>query len=123
MRRDILALGAAFLVALTTVGCATTPRGEAESGETMIHVENNNPLMVNVEVLSGGQDYNVGQVETAATETFEMPEMANTFDLQIRVEPIGSLESYVSDELPFAPGDVINVEVEADLDLTTVTLR
>jgi len=87
-------------------------------------VENNNTLRVTVEAMSDGIDYRLGEVETADPELFRLPNaVEDAFDLHLRVDPIGSPATYVSDEIVYSPGDHIDVEVESDLDFTTVTIR
>lgn len=122
MRRSMIAAATALLVGLGSAGCASAPQAD-EEGPTLVRVQNYNPLAVTVEALSAGDDQRLGQVETTDTETFALPPTVQEYDLRIRVDPIGSTEVFLSDELVARRGDVIEVEVEANLDLSTVVVR
>lgn len=63
MRRKIFVLGAALLFGLGASACAATPESGMQADHTTIEVENNNSLLVSVEALSDGIDYELGQVE------------------------------------------------------------
>jgi hypothetical protein len=120
MIRKLIAAGIVVVLGLAGTSCASAPQGSTSPEDTTIRVENNNSLLVDVQVLSGGRDYRLGQVETADTDTFDLPRTVSAFDVKVLIDPIGSPEAYVSDQITFAPGDVIYVEVENDLDLTSV---
>ena len=123
MKNQLFAIGAALMLGLATVGCASTPQSGSRSADTMVEVENNNSLLVSVEAVNDGVDYNLGQVETGTSETFELPEVINdAYDLQIRIDPIGSGQTYVTDDILYSPGDLIRVEVEGNLTFTTVSV-
>lgn len=121
MRR--IAFAAALLLALGTLACASTPEAADDQVPTIIEVQNYNSLTVTVDAVSSGEDFRLGQVETTDTERFTLPPTVNEYDLRILVDPIGSPRTYLSDELVFSPGDVIEVEVESNLDLTSVSVR
>ena len=123
MRTQLSVLAIALTLGLATVGCAGTQQG-TDTAPTEIRVENYHPLLVTVEAISDGIDYNLGQVETTDSGTFELPRgIDDIFGLRIRIDPVGSPVSFVSDEILYSPGDLIHVEVESDLDLTTVTVH
>ncbi|MDX1647919.1 MAG: hypothetical protein R3304_12305 [Longimicrobiales bacterium] len=124
MRSRLFALGTALALGLITAGCASTPSGSDGAEDTRIQVENNHPLLVNVEAVAGGVDYRLGQVETADTQVFTLPDnVDSTYDLHLRVDPVGSAAVYVSDEILYTVGDLIRVQVESNLNVTTVTVR
>lgn len=89
----------------------------------MIQVENYHPLTVTVDAVSSGEDHRLGQVETTDTERFVLPRTVNEYDLRILVDPIGSTDTYLSDELLLDSGDRIDVTVESNLGLTAVSVR
>ena len=123
MRNALLALASALLLVGSSACSGNAPRGREAPEATLVRVQNFNPLRVTVEVVSSGNDRRLGQVETNATETFTLPRGVNPYGLRIRVDPIGSTEVFLSDALTPSPGDAIDVQVQSNLGLTSVTLR
>lgn len=113
----------ALVLSVAVFGCASTQAGAPERAPTQIRVSNFNPLTVNVYAVSSGQNLRLGQINTGRTEVFRVPRGVNEFDLRILVDPIGSRLSWMTDPLVFTPGDVIEVRIESNLDLTSVTFR
>lgn len=116
----------AAAVALFVAACASTPNaGGYVNGEaaTIVQVENLNPNRVVIDALSGGIDRRLGAVETSSTDEFLLPETVSLLDLQIVVDPVGPLGSFMTPRINAGPGDIIEITVEPQLDLTTVSVR
>lgn len=133
MRHRILAVGATLLMALTIIGCARASDsdergyfgtfGRASTEPAVLQVSNFHPLRIVVRAVSAGQEYRLGEVETANTETFALPNRARDLDLRVRLDPIGSRESYLTRDIHAGPGDVIEITVEGRLAMTRVNIR
>jgi hypothetical protein len=123
MLRTVSRAGTTLVLALVAFGCASTQGGAPERAPTQIRVSNYNPLTVTVYAVSSGQNYRLGQINTGRTEVFGVPRGVNEFDLRILVDPIGSRLSWMTDPLVYTPGDVIEVQIESNLNLTSVTFR
>lgn len=120
MKRMLPAMGAAVLLA----ACASTPNvGPGENQATVIEVQNLNQNRVVIDAVSGGVDRRLGAVETTNTDDFVLPESVSLLDLQILVDPVGPPGQFLSSRVQALPGDVVEVKVQPDLDLTTVTVR
>lgn len=126
MTRQPLTTWIAAAAGILAAGCATAPAPEMGTpGEpsTVVEVTNHHPQLVVVEATSSGFDQRLGQVETNDTETFELPSNLEVSDLRIRIEPVGSTETYLSPRVSVATNDVVTVTVESNLALTTVAVR
>ncbi len=121
-RATVATLALAFL----TTACASSGGLDWDARDeqaTRIQVENFNSQRITVNAVSGGADFRLGDVGTTQTASFALPRTVSGFELQILVDPIGSSRTYMSRRIQFNPGDVIRVVVEANLDLTSVTIR
>jgi hypothetical protein len=123
MLRTASRAGTTLVLAFVAFGCASTQQGTSERAPTRIEVSNYNPLTVTVYAVSSGQNYRLGQINTGRTAVFGVPRGVNEFDLRILVDPIGSRLSWMTDPLVYAPGDLIQVQIESNLNLTSVTFR
>lgn len=113
-------------IALLTTACATSGGVDWDARDeqaTRVQVENFNSSRITVNAVSGGADFRLGDVGTTQTESFALPRTVSGYELQIVVDPIGSTRTYMSRRIQFNPGDVIDVVVESNLDLTSVTIR
>jgi hypothetical protein len=129
MKRELLATCIAMTVGLATAGCASTPQTdqadtELGEGRTTVEVTNNHEQPVTVQaVSSAGEDRRLGQVAADRTERFTLPASVSDADLRIQVDPVGSTESYLSPQISVGEGDVVTVRVEANLAMSTVSVR
>ena len=122
--KGTLPMAGVAVLGLLLGGCASTPeRLHRENQATVIQVQNLNQNRVVVDALSGGIDRRLGAVETTETDDFVLPESISLTDLQILVDPVGPAGSYLSDRVAALPGDLVEVRVQPNLDLTTVTVR
>jgi FtsP/CotA-like multicopper oxidase with cupredoxin domain len=128
MKRELLATCIAVTVGLATAGCASTQTDQADTelgeGQTTVEVTNNHEQPVTVQaVSSAGEDRRLGQVAADRTERFTLPASVSDADLRIQVDPVGSTESYLSPQISVGEGDVVTVRVEANLAMSTVSVR
>jgi hypothetical protein len=114
-----------MLLLWVTAACAGAPStdGPPERAPVVVRVENHNPLLATVYVISSGEAYRIGQVETGEASSFSLPRTVNEFDLRIRIELVGSPQRFTSDPITAVRGDEIRVQVEGSLRLTTVSIR
>lgn len=125
--------GAAAAVLALTLGSACggneqSPWGPGISGtaegEMRVQVENNNWYQVVVKAVSGaGAEQRLGEVETTGTRTFVVPGSVSTMGVRFLIDPIGSEERYLSPEVTPRQGMLVNLRVENNLQLSTVTVR
>ena len=108
MTRTMLAAGSALLLAFGTTACATTSDAQPAFGPdaepTTTQVENYNSLLVTVEALSGGKERRLREVETSRQATFALSPGIDELDLRLRVDPLGSADTWTSTELSVPPG-------------------
>lgn len=90
----------------------------------VVQVENDNWLDVHVYVVRDGEPYSLGFVTGPGHAEFTLPWMATVPGgrVQILVLPIGGTEDYLSDPLTVNPGDVLDLNVENALPLSSVTV-
>jgi hypothetical protein len=90
----------------------------------VVQVENDNWLDVHVYVVRDGEPYSLGFVTGPGHAQFTLPWMATVpgGQVQILVLPIGGTEDYLSDPLIVNPGDVLNLNVQNVLQLSSVTV-
>ena len=92
--------------------------------QSMVQVENNNWLDVHVYMVQDGEPISLGVVGGPGKERLHVPAMALTpgSQVQILILPIGGLQDYLSPPLMVNPGDTLDVTVENDISLSSVTV-
>ncbi len=111
----------------TTVLAQQAPdKGEspAKVAATTVQITNNNWSNVHVYLDRDGFLIPLGYVDSFNTQTFTLPKSAEMVgsDLRLLVAPLAGFSSYVSPQLLFVPGDQIRLNVEEDLNLSTLTV-
>lgn len=114
-----------LIALLLAFGCASAEeRRAARTGPIRIEVTNNNVLDVTVFAVAGSQTIRLGTVTTNSTRTFELPAaLPPTGDLRFLIDPIGSREGYLSDEVIANPGDIVGLVVQSRLSLSSTSVR
>lgn len=114
-----------LIALLFMVGCASAEeRRAARSGPIQVEVTNNNVLDVTVFAVAGSQTIRLGTVTTNSTRTFELPAaLPPTGDLRFLIDPIGSRDGYLSDEVIANPGDIVGLVVQSRLSLSSTSVR
>lgn len=89
-----------------------------------VRVENNNWLDVHVYLVRDGEPTSLGFVTGPGHDQLTLPWMSTVpgGDVQILVLPIGGTDSYLSQPLTVNPGDVLDLNVQNVLALSTVTV-
>lgn len=92
--------------------------------EPLVKIENDNWLDVHVYAVRDGEPFSLGFVTGPGQAEFKMPWMATVpgAQVQILVLPIGGNEDYLSEPLVVNPGDVLQLNVQNILPLSTVTV-
>jgi hypothetical protein len=110
---------------LLALGCASAEeRRAARTGPVSVEVTNHNFLDANVYAVAGGQAVRLGTVTTNSTQTFEVPPaIPLTHDLRFLVDPIGSSGAFLSDEIVVTGGETVELVIQPNLDLSTVSVR
>ena len=85
---------------------------------------NHNVLDVNVFAVGGSQTTRLGTVSTNATRTFEISRgLYVASGLRLLVDPVGSLEGTLTDEVQVFPGDTVTLTVMPILSASTTSVR
>jgi hypothetical protein len=110
---------------LLALACASAEeRRAARPGPVSVEVTNHNLLDANVYAVAGSQTVRLGTVTTNATQAFELPRaLPLTHDLRFLVDPIGSAAAFLSDEIVVTGGEVVELVIQPNLDLSTTTVR
>lgn len=99
--------------------------GSGRDGPVTVEVVNNNFNDLNVYAVLGGQSLRLGTVtgKTTARLSLDEDRVAAAWGLRVRVEPIGSRESYTSDEVMVSAGAHVVLEIGAELSMSHISLR
>ena len=91
---------------------------------TTLRVEDNNWLDLHVYVVRDGESFSLGTVMGPGKTKLTVPAMATIpgSQVQLLVLPIGGADSYLSQPLVVEPGDTLNLTVENDLAMSSVTV-
>lgn len=126
MSGSILKTGAlAALVIVGFSGCAKASKPPAEPqpayGPVVVDVANHNWNTVVVYAYSDGLTQRLGEVNTGSTVSMDTPAGMDpeSTDFQLIVDPIGSLQVYRTGRIQVNPGDVVKLDVENDLNLSS----
>lgn len=129
MHRAYMALVVTGLAAapLLTVGCGTVDRGfsAARPSETVLRVKNHNWLDAKIYLLEGSSRIRVGTVmgmASQATITLPASFVRSHGSTVLLVELIGSRARYISPRLIVNPGEVVELEIQNNLALTSVSV-
>jgi hypothetical protein len=122
-RRTSAALLLLALALLTGCGGNEASLDRTAPRLTTVEVTNKNVQTVRIDAVSLGSVHRLGLVDTMETRRFRLPKHVSPTSLRIRVDPVGGRGGYTSPELRWSPGDVIDVDVLASLDMTQVYAR
>lgn len=118
------------LLAVITLGACGRTSEEMVDGmpaplaAPAISVMNGNWMDVNVFALSSGQSIRLGTVSTNQTTRFDVPEsLRAATDVRVVIEPIGSSERFVAENLMIGPGQELVVRVANVLQQSAVTVQ
>lgn len=91
---------------------------------TILSVENHNWLDVHVYLVRDGSVTSLGFMSGPGQQDFELPPRATVpgADVQILVAPVGSRASYLSPVAYIDPGDQVNLVVENNLGLSSLSV-
>lgn len=127
MRRIITGALATLVLSATTACASSSPEPYAQpaprADEIVLRVENHNYNAVTVRALTGGQNIRLGTVETDREDAFVVPPTINRTDLRFAVDAIGSSDRFVTQPLTVVLGSVVDMDVKASIDLTSVTVN
>ncbi len=119
------AISGIALLALLMTGCATAEeRRAAAAGPISVEVTNHNYLDANVYAVGSSQTVRLGTVTTNSTQTFEVPRgLPISGGLRFLVDPIGSSDAYLSDDVLVSPGDVVSLLIQSSLGLSSTSVH
>jgi len=99
-------------------------RRRAPTGPVSVEVTNHNVLDVNVFAVGGSQTARLGTVSTNATRTFAIPRgLFVSTGLRLLIDPVGSVQGTLTDEIQVFPGETITLNVMPLLSASTTTVR
>ena len=99
-----------FAALLGLTACGKTGEAATDEPRTTVRVENRNFLDMHVYVAqAGGSRVRLGIVSGGGTKVFTVPAylVRGAGSLRFLVDPIGSAEEGLSEELPVIPGDEV----------------
>lgn len=113
MRTFLRRLPTLLLIASLS-GCASLASGTREPFATII-VENDSTMTVNIYVLRQGARLRLGQVTGLSQKEFPLRRgmISGARQLQLMVDPVGSLQNHPSQSLYISEGDVIELRVSS----------
>lgn len=105
----------------------TAPAHAADKARTpsaVLEVQNNNWLDVHLYMVRDGMLTSLGFMNGPGSAEFDLPSPATVAgaDVQLLVLPIGGTRSYLSPTLVISPGDVVDLSIENNLALSSVTI-
>ena len=119
----------AVLLGTVASGCRSGsdgfPDGNALPRPIRLQVENNNYLDVTVYAKGSGISYKVGYVtgKSSGTLTIDPRRVSLASGLQLRVDPLGSTQTYLSPVLFPDPSATLVLIVGAELESSRITFR
>lgn len=98
--------------------------GRAPEAHAVLSVQNHNWLDLHVYLVRDGMVTSLGFMSGPGDQEFTLPDMATIpgADVQFLVLPIGGVRSYLSPTTVVSPGDEVDLVVENNLDLSTVSV-
>lgn len=107
----------AVLLLAPAPGCVKPEEdeGAVPRAETMVRVENQDFLDMNVYVVRSGQRIRLGNVPGLSTRILQLPAslVGGGADLRFLVDPVGSSRTPISQEIFVQPGDVVDLIIPA----------
>jgi hypothetical protein len=119
----------AILAVLVLSGCGgrLSSPFRAGGGDEPIGVEvrNDNFLDVTVYVMPDGVSHRLGDVTGSSSATLEVPGrlIFAATSLRLMVNPIGSREAYLSEEIFVSPGDLLRLNVASRIQMSSWSVR
>lgn len=101
------------LAVLTVAGCSRNPGPPLDANSpTMLRVENQAFLDMNIFVVFRGQRIRVGFVSGSTTTNFRLPmQLTSVETLRFIADPVGSNRLPISEEILVSPGDVVTLTI------------
>ena len=126
-RFAVVPLVTAAVLGLSSCAQSTRQEGASEvepAGPTVVRINNNNTLDVNVFLVPDGERIRLGMVTAGNTQNFEIPEttVRRVQDLRIVVDPVGTTETFSSSVL-LSPGQELDVNVAPVLQQSTISVQ
>lgn len=119
MRPRYAVLGAALLLSACASG-ANRGSTRLESAPVLLTVTNQNWLDVDVFAIRGSTRYRLGTVGGNSSATLRIPStLIARGELQLMADPIGSSDVYVSDVIPVAPDQSLQLTVAPRMRMST----
>lgn len=113
---NVLLIGA---VALATAFCSRTPDPETSGpdGQTTLVVENQSTLQVTIYVRRDAQRQRMGDASALSTTRLRIPDnlIFGPTSLRFEVDPLGSRQSPISQEITVSPGEEVVLVVPPTL--------
>jgi hypothetical protein len=118
---------ALLLVAATLSGCGLRSRRGPAAGRqgVELRVTNHNWSLVVVYAMRNGTRWRLGDVPTMGTRTFSLDRTTGMGPggVEILVDPLGSSEAFLTDQVTVGPGETIVLRVENNLSHSTYSVR
>jgi hypothetical protein len=120
---------AVILVVLVLSGCGGRSRSPFRAGggneAIRIEVRNDNFLDVTVYVLPDGVSHRIGDVTGSSSATLDVPArlIFAATSMRLLVNPIGSREAYLSEEILVSHGDLIRLHVASQIQMSSWSVR
>ncbi len=134
MVRHGVVLSVALAAAALAGGCATGRRSAAAddvmsaqaapANGAIVHVENHNWQDVDMFAVREGTKVRLGMVTSMSTGDFRLPQslLAGSPNVQLRIDPIGSNDAFLTQAILVAPGQTVELRIENNLNLTSYTV-
>ena len=119
MRHYYAVLGAALLLSACASGAKRASTG-LEAAPVLLTVTNQNWLDVDVFAIRGTARYRLGAVGGNSSATLRIPaNLVAHGDLRLMADPVGSNDVYVSDVIPVAPDQSLQLTVAPRMRMST----
>jgi hypothetical protein len=126
-------LSVTLAIAAVAGGCATGRGVAGDDGEfvqaapartAIVHVNNHNWQDVDVFAVRDGMKVRLGMVTSMGGGDFKLPEafLVGSPNVQLRIDPIGSSNGYMTQAILVSPGQVVDLRIENNLNLTSYSV-
>ncbi len=133
MLRQAVVLSVALGAAALAAGCATgrgvvaddlSSAQAAPPNTAIVHVDNHNWQDVDVFAVREGTRIRLGMVTSMSSGDFRLPEafLVGSPNVQLRIDPIGSNNGYLTQGILVAPGQTVDLRIENNLNLTSYSV-